>query len=97
VVAALGCGWLTAIRLFGHGDVRPGSAAVYARIDAETDCEILQDEFDTAQANHKQDLARGAAALDKIDTSYVEAANARMRELGCTDNSTVASPGPSER
>ena len=81
---ALGCGWFTAIRLFGHDDVRPGSADVYSRIEAETDCERLQDEFDTAQANHKQDLTRGAVDLDKIDTSYMEAANARMRDLGCT-------------
>jgi hypothetical protein len=92
VVVALGCGWFTAIRLFGHGNVRPGSADVYSRIDAEIDCEILQGEFDTAQANHKQDLAQGAADLDRIDTSYMEAASARMRTLKCTSNSTTASP-----
>lgn len=81
---ALGCGWFTAIRVFGHDDVRPGSADVYSRIEAETECEALQGEFDAAQANHNQDVNRGAADLDKIDTSYMEAANARMRDLGCT-------------
>jgi hypothetical protein len=84
LVVALGCGWFTAIRLFGHDDVRPGSADVYSRIDAETDCKNLQNEFDMAQANHKRDLNSGAVDLDKVDTSYMEAANARMRELGCT-------------
>ena len=61
---------------------------MYSRIEAETDCEILQSEFDTAEANHKRDLTQGAADLDKIDVSYLEAARARMRDLACTGKST---------
>ena len=46
--------------------------------------ELLQGEFDTAEANHKRDLTMGAGDLAKVDTSYMEAADARMGDLGCT-------------
>jgi len=52
---------------------RPGNPAVYARIEAETDCAALQREFDTAEA--------GPAREWKVP--YMEGADARMREVGC--------------
>jgi hypothetical protein len=84
VVAMLGGAWFAAIKLFGADDVRPGSPDVYSRIKAATDCKILQGEFNTAQANYKRDLTQGATDLAKVDTSYIDAATARMRDLGCT-------------
>lgn len=52
---------------------RPGNAAVYERIEAETDCGALQDEFDTAEAGPPSDWK----------VPYMEAADARMQELDC--------------
>ena len=96
VVTALGCGWFTATRLFGADDTRPGSADVYSRIEAETDCKILQGEFDTAEANHKQDLTRGAADLANIDASYMEEPVLSGPRLPCAPP-CFPSPGPTPR
>ena len=52
---------------------RPGNPAVYARIEAETDCAVLQQEFDTAQSGPSTDWK----------VPYMEAADARLREVGC--------------
>jgi hypothetical protein len=62
---------------------RPGNAAVYERIAAETDCAELQKEFDTAEANHDRDSGTGKTTAAEIDTSYMEVADARMRAVGC--------------
>lgn len=48
---------------------RSGNPSVYQRIERTTDCAALQDEFDVADRNG--------------NVSYMEAADRRMRELGC--------------
>lgn len=60
---------------------RPGNAAVYERIDALTDCDALQAEFDQADTNGQRQRAAGQSSAASI--SYMEAADARMRELDC--------------
>ena len=54
----------------------PGEPAVYERIRSLTDCSALQQEFDTAAASHD----RGGG---EVATSYMQAAQDRMRQLGC--------------
>ncbi len=61
--------------LGSSGGARPGNAAIYERIAAETDCGALQAEFDTAEAGPPSDWK----------VPYMEAAEARMREVGCYD------------
>ena len=60
---------------------RPGSESVYERIDSETDCAELQEEFDTAMGH----ADRYPPGDDRRETSlaYAEAADDRMREVGC--------------
>lgn len=60
---------------------RPGSQAVYDRIDGLTDCTQLQTEFDTASANYDRAEAGSSQAL--AATAYMKAADARMKEVGC--------------
>lgn len=62
---------------------RPGNAVVYQRIEALTDCRALQGEFDTASTNHDRELKSGDVATAKITTTYMEAANDRMKTLKC--------------
>jgi hypothetical protein len=62
---------------------RPGLQVVYDRIGASTSCADLQTEFDQAFANHQRDKARQRLDLMKIDTTYMAAANDRMRAIGC--------------
>jgi hypothetical protein len=75
----------TAVALVASGcdavDSKPGNPAVYDRIAAETDCDELQAEFDTAMDNHD----RVAAGSEQASWSlgYAKAADARMNELGC--------------
>ena len=61
----------------------PGRAEVYERIAALTDCAALQREFDQAETNGRAARARGDLDLSRISTSYMEAADKRMREAGC--------------
>lgn len=85
-----GCGGGTATPTEGGTDVaviendpssRPGSAAVYRRIESEVDCVMLQREFDTAMTNVE---ARSPGdRLRDISLSYANAADSRMREVGC--------------
>lgn len=65
----------------GSAEERPGSADVYARIEAMTDCGELQGEFDTAMAN----VERQEAGSDEreIPMAYAEAAQARIEDLDC--------------
>jgi hypothetical protein len=49
----------------------PSNPAVISRINSETDCSELQGEFDRAEANHH--------------TDYMQAADRRMRTIGCYD------------
>jgi hypothetical protein len=64
-------------------ETRPGSAAVYERIGALTDCSALQAEFDRAHVYHSREMNAGDVDMAKVSTSYMEAADARMQELGC--------------
>lgn len=57
---------------------RPGSPAVYAGIAAEISCTALQASFDRAEATHQRGGSWGP-----IGTSYMEAADTRMRTIGC--------------
>jgi hypothetical protein len=54
---------------------RPGDPAVYERIERLTDCAALQREFDIADSGPPSDWK----------VPYMEAADKRMRELGCYD------------
>jgi hypothetical protein len=72
--APITLGLLLAIAVAGCGssaseEPRTGNPAVYDRINAETDCATLQGEFDIAERNHH--------------TDYMQAADDRMRQLGC--------------
>lgn len=58
-----------------------GSAAVYAGIEASTDCGWLQASFDRAADNNER-AALGSSA-QKWTANYMSAANDRMRALGC--------------
>lgn len=60
---------------------RPGSAAVYARIESGTDCVALQREFDVAMDN--VDSRQPGDEMRAVSESYAAAANNRMREIGC--------------
>jgi hypothetical protein len=62
---------------------RTGNPAVYERIASETDCAALQHEFDTADVNHTRDLGRDRLDLADVDVAYMNAADDRMREIGC--------------
>ena len=70
VALALGCS--------SSGD-RPGNPAVYDRISSMTDRAELQAEFDQADEN------RALPTDDDVPISYMEAADARMSEIGCYD------------
>lgn len=73
VVSLAGCG--------GGEESRPGSPAVYQRIEALTDCQALQREFDQAAANHEREPAGSAAREAAL--GYMKAAEARRKQLGC--------------
>jgi hypothetical protein len=62
-------------------ETRPGSAVVYQRIEAMTDCAALQKQFDIADRNTKRMQDSGQEA--SVPISYMEAADARMQELTC--------------
>lgn len=55
---------------------RPGNPEVYERIAAETDCAELQASFDRAYSGPRRPW--------RVD--YMEAADDRMREIGCYDD-----------
>lgn len=79
VVLAIGVA-VVLLAVVGSND-RPGEPSVYARIAILTDCADLQTEFDVAALNtdRMQDAGDDAAA----PIAYMEAANARMEDLGC--------------
>ena len=64
-------------------DPRPGSPAVYQRIAGLRDCAALQKEFDTAAATGDRERAASRIDMARLSTSYMDAADARMRQLGC--------------
>lgn len=69
----------------GEPEPRPGLQVVYDRISAMTDCDELQAQFDQAAENHDRDSNRRPKRLDlmKMSSSYMDAADARMRQIGC--------------
>lgn len=67
----------------GGSSARPGSPDVYARIAASSDCTALQKEFDQADANGKRDRASGRTEQARWSSGYMDAADARMRQIGC--------------
>lgn len=72
---------VTVLAVAGCSSDKPGSQAVYDRISGETGCVQLQQEFDTASASHDRATAGSSAA--EAATGYMEAANDRMKSLGC--------------
>ena len=64
------------------GNLAPGNPAVYQRIAAETDCATLHADFDQAAANH--DAAAPGSEQATWSTNYMAAADARMRQIGCS-------------
>lgn len=60
-----------------------GSQAVYDRINSLTDCKALQAEFDQADENGKAARARGNSDAARNSTAYMEAADKRLKAVGC--------------
>lgn len=58
-----------------------GNPDVYERIEAETDCGVLQSEFD--QAMNNAEARQPGDPLRDISLDYADAANARLEEVGC--------------
>jgi hypothetical protein len=65
----------------GGADSQPGNPAVYKRIKAETNCTALQGEFDVAM--RQVDARKPGDAHRDMSLSYAEAADKRMRSIGC--------------
>jgi len=84
-LAVAAAGIIVAVTSAGDGGKsRPGSPAVYSRIESLTNCSQLQAEFNTAAANYdSRDRQTCRTDLTEIDRTYMEAADKRMRELGC--------------
>lgn len=62
---------------------RPGDPAVYSRIESLTDCSALQSEFDAAEARHGAALRNHRTEAAQVESSYMAAADERMRKIGC--------------
>ena len=60
---------------------RPGSPAVWARIENGTDCAALQSEFDTAMDN--AETREPGDPYRDLSLDYAKAADDRMDEIGC--------------
>jgi|RhiMethySRZTD1v2_1073278.scaffolds.fasta_scaffold1464910_2 hypothetical protein len=60
---------------------RPGSPAVWARIENGTDCAALQSEFDTAMDN--AEARESGDPYRDLSLDYAKAADDRMEEVGC--------------
>jgi len=59
---------------------RPGSASVYSDIAASSDCTWLQAQFDRADENNQT----ASSGYERDYTlGYMQAADKRMREVGC--------------
>lgn len=85
VIAALGVVSLGAIGALGGQEKEtpkvgtgPGAPEVYTQIAAETDCAALQGTFDRAA-----DTSDRGGQWRTIGLGYMDAADARLRELGC--------------
>lgn len=74
------------VRVEGDGGgsfVDNGRNSLLTRIAAETDCDALLVEFETAFAHHERNVALGKTELAELNTTYVIAATERLQELGC--------------
>lgn len=60
-----------------------GRVTVLTRIAAETECDPLLVEFETAYAHDERNTALGKTEVAEIDTASITAANDRLEELGC--------------
>ena len=60
---------------------RPGNPAVHSRIEQADDCATVQGEFD--QASENNELAEPGTQQFDQTLGYMEAADARLDELGC--------------
>lgn len=58
-----------------------GNPDVYQRIEAETDCGVLQAEFDQAMDN--AEARQPGDPLRDISLDYADSADARLEEVGC--------------
>jgi hypothetical protein len=67
-------------RATASADDRPGSLAVYQRIDATVDCGELQRLFDIADRNHGQTTSYRQRGWT---LAYMAAADKRMNDVGC--------------
>ncbi len=63
---------------------RPGEPSVYSRIESETDCAALQEEFDQAMEN--AEAREPDDSLREVSLSYAKVADERMNEVGCYGN-----------
>jgi hypothetical protein len=62
---------------------RPGAPEVYEQIEGSTDCDDLQSTFDRAYRNHSLAADRYDEAEMKWTGGYMDAADQRMRDIGC--------------
>lgn len=69
------------LSLTGCGGGPAGNPEVLERIGGLSDCAVLQDEFDTAEAVHGQSTAGSERAV--MATAHMQAAVDRMESLGC--------------
>jgi len=67
----------------GSSFVENGRNSVLTRIAAETDCDALLVEFETAFTHHERSIALGKNELAELNTTYVIAATDRLQRLGC--------------
>lgn len=65
----------------------PGSPTVYARIESLTDCGKLRRELDTAV--RELDRSEPGDLAHRISLSYIDFAEDRMREVGCSDRASA--------
>jgi curli biogenesis system outer membrane secretion channel CsgG len=62
---------------------RPDDPTVYARIAKMTDCGKLQEHFDLAETTSQRPGGPEGATWSEIGIAYLQAADARMKEVGC--------------
>jgi hypothetical protein len=81
-ITALALG-LTLTACGGSPAERRGDPEVYARIESMDDCKQLQRQFDVFVKHHDHDLEHGRLDEAQDDTAYMDAADARMKAVGC--------------
>jgi len=76
-VALVGCG--------SSPETRPGNPAEYRRIEALTDCSVLQRELRQAKANYERELQAGPDRKGErtITRSYVNTVETTIKRMDC--------------